>query len=254
MGRPKSSGKAAEKPDLSGERARVFATLVYPESAPEGWQDKLSETHVQALVSPLHDRDKNPNGEQKKPHYHVLLLFDGMKSYEQAGRLRSMIGGVGWEEIASTRGYARYLCHLDNPEKAQYDESEIREFGGADYREIIKRASDNVRITREMMRYIREHNVLFFSDFLDYCMDEKPDWYDSLVSRNMYATYTYVKARAAKAEKLEKLETDIMGKYGRIDGDGNLYIGDRGVCNILDKMSTDAYERFVSKVIGEDAE
>ena len=84
--------------------------------------DKLDQLHVAALISPLHDKDTNPSGEPKKPHYHVLLMFEGVKDYEtQVKPIFAEIGGVGREMVNSARGYARYLCHLDNPEKAQYE-------------------------------------------------------------------------------------------------------------------------------------
>ena len=50
------------------------------------------------------------------------------------------------------------------------------------------------------MRYIRENIVFFYSDFVDYCADERPDWFESLVTRNTYAVYTYIKARSKKEE------------------------------------------------------
>lgn len=71
---------AAEK--TRDTRVRNFATVVYPESAPENWQDILSRHCVPAFISPLHDKDINPTGEPKKPHYHVVLMFEGKKSLE----------------------------------------------------------------------------------------------------------------------------------------------------------------------------
>ena len=65
-------------------RARNFATVVYPESAPDGWQELLAEQFVPSFISPLHDQDVNPGGEPKKEHYHVMLMFEGKKSLEQA--------------------------------------------------------------------------------------------------------------------------------------------------------------------------
>ena len=62
------------------DRMRNFATVIYPESAVEGWMEKLQSFHVEALVSPLHDRDVNPTGEKKKPHYHVLVMYQGKKT------------------------------------------------------------------------------------------------------------------------------------------------------------------------------
>ena len=64
-------------------RTRVWTFLVYPDSAPENWRDLLDEQHIEFIVSPLHDRDINPTGEPKKPHWHLMLTFEGKKSYEQ---------------------------------------------------------------------------------------------------------------------------------------------------------------------------
>ena len=76
------------------QRTRNFATVVYPESAPSDWIDKLDQLHVAALISPLHDKDTNPSGEPKKPHYHVLLMFEGVKDYEtQVKPIFAEIGG-----------------------------------------------------------------------------------------------------------------------------------------------------------------
>ena len=101
-------------------RTRNFATIVYPESAPENWKTILEEAMVPAFISPLHDKDINPDGEIKKAHFHVILAFDTVKTLEQAQDIISKIGGVGCQPVVSLRGNARYLCHLDNPEKYQH--------------------------------------------------------------------------------------------------------------------------------------
>ena len=54
------------------ERKRNYATLVYPDSAPENWQEILSELKVPVFISPLHDKDVNADGKPKKPHYHFF--------------------------------------------------------------------------------------------------------------------------------------------------------------------------------------
>ena len=77
-------------------RTRNFATVVYPESAPADWMERLDQCHVAALVSPLHDRDTNPSGEPKKPHYHVLLMFESPADYEsKVAPIFAEIGAVG---------------------------------------------------------------------------------------------------------------------------------------------------------------
>ena len=102
------------------QRTRNFACVVYPESAPDNWISCLEDTHVTSCISPLHDSDINPTGEPKKPHYHVIIMFDSVKTSEQAREIFDNIGGVGCEMVKSSRGYMRYLCHLDNQHRQYY--------------------------------------------------------------------------------------------------------------------------------------
>ncbi len=127
---------------MRASRTRDFATVIYPESAPENWLDILKEQKIQALVSPLHDSDLNADNTPKKPHYHVHIMFEGPKTKEQAVSLFSLIGGVGCEIVNSRRGMARYLTHEDNPEKHKYSRDDVIQIGGVDYFEIINLPSD----------------------------------------------------------------------------------------------------------------
>ena len=92
-------------------RTRNYATIVYPESAPPDWMEKLSDAHIPALVSPLHDKDTTADGELKKPHYHVQLLFQSVKSHRQVEAIVAEFGGVGVEVVQDAKAYARYLIH-----------------------------------------------------------------------------------------------------------------------------------------------
>lgn len=97
-------------------RTRNYACIVYPDSAPENWQNIVAESKIPCFISPLHDKDVNPDGTPKKPHYHVMVMYDGPKTEEQAKAFFSTFNGVGPEVVNSVRGYARYLKHMDNPE------------------------------------------------------------------------------------------------------------------------------------------
>lgn len=165
-----------EKKDGRG-RTRNFASVIYPDSAPANWLDILSDTHIPVLISPLHDKDVNPTGEPKKPHYHVLLAFDSVKTVEQAVQVFELIGGVGCEIIKSFRSYARYLCHLDNPDKEQYDINSVKCFGGINYFDIISCASDRYLAFGEMMDFCVKYNVTSFYLLTNYARLNRPDWF-----------------------------------------------------------------------------
>ena len=186
---------ADEKKASGCGRTRNFATVVYPESAPEDWQEILSQQFVPAFISPLHDKDVNPTGEPKKPHYHVVLMFDGVKTREQAQDIISKINGVGCEVIQSIRGYARYLCHLDNPEKAQYKQEDVRSLCGADYPGTIGLVTDKYKAISEMIDYCREYNIYSYSDLLEYCRMERFDWFRVLCDNGTVVMKEYLKSK-----------------------------------------------------------
>lgn len=76
------------------KRTRAWATIVYEESAPENWREKLQGYMVQTFVSPLHDADLKEDGSLKKPHWHVLMMYDGVKTPEQAREVFESFGGA----------------------------------------------------------------------------------------------------------------------------------------------------------------
>lgn len=179
-------------------RTRNFATVVYPESVPENWEDILTQQFVPAFISPLHDRDINPGGEVKKAHYHVMIMFDGVKTFEQAQSIFSLIGGVGCEVVQSIRGYARYLCHLDNPEKAQYNVDDVKSLCGADYTATIGLPTDKYKAVREMMSYCINNEVIYYCDLLIYAQEQRQDWFRVLCDSASYVMKEFLKSRDVK--------------------------------------------------------
>lgn len=178
-------------------RTRNFATVVYPDSenTPEKWLDVLRGHFVPCFVSPFHKDDYRPNGEEKKQHYHVMVMFDSVKTPEQAKQLFDTIGGVGCEPIKSIRGYARYLCHLDDPDKAQYKPDDVICICGADYHSTISLTIDKYVAISEMEEFCEKYNVMSFFALCRYASKHRSDW--SRVLKECGATYMreYLKSR-----------------------------------------------------------
>lgn len=176
-------------------RTRNYACVVYPESAPENWLQLVEDLKIPAFISPLHDLDINATGEKKKPHYHVMFMYDGPRSAELVRKDFESFKGVGCEKVNSVRGMARYLAHLDNPEKHQYSVDDVRSFGGADYRQAIGTVADKAKAIREMIAFINENDVQSFSDLMDYASINRSDWFDCLINSGAYITKEYIKSR-----------------------------------------------------------
>lgn len=179
----------------SKSRTRNYACIVYPESAPENWQQICSAGKVPVFISPLHDKDKTDDGKPKKNHHHVMVMYEGVKSPEQVKSFFESFGGVGCERVESIRGYARYLCHLDNNDKAQYSIEDVVSFGGADYRHIIGLPKDKYSAIREMMKFCNDNGNYNFADLLEYASLEREDWFTVLCDCGTYVMKEWCKSK-----------------------------------------------------------
>lgn len=172
-------------------RKRNFVFVVARESAPEDWREILSEEHVPAFISPLHDSDVNPDGGAKFAHWHVMLMFKGKKSIEQAKEIAHKVGAVNdyVQVCQDVRGYARYLCHLDNPEKHQYSTADVTAMGGADYLSVIGSAADTDTALGEMMDFCISNGCYSFYRLSIYARNNRPDWFRVITSsRTVFLT------------------------------------------------------------------
>lgn len=179
------------------DRTRNWTFVLYPESAPENWRDILDEYHIEWVESPLHDKDINADGEPKKPHKHILLMFGGVKSYEQVLEITEALNQPIPQRIHNAKALVRYMAHLDNPEKAQYSPSEIIAHGGVDLAELLRpSSSERYTMLRDMIDYIRSAGVTEFQDLMDYAAAEHfDDWFPLLCDNSAYVVGQYIKSQ-----------------------------------------------------------
>lgn len=183
------------KGKISQGRTRSWTFIVYPDSAPENWRDVLDETHVQWIESPLHDKDVNADGNPKKPHWHILMMFESVKEYHQVLELTKDCKGTVPQKCNGAKGLVRYMAHLDNPEKAQYNVADIVPHGGADVGELLKPTSSEVGIlTREMIAFVNQYDVVEYQDLMTYAMYNNESWFDVLLTSS-YTILQYIKSR-----------------------------------------------------------
>lgn len=160
-------------------RARVWTFIVYPESAPESWRDVLDGQHVAWVESPLHDKDVNPDGTPKKPHWHIIFFFDNKKNYEQVLKITKNVNATIPQKVPSPKGLVRYLIHLDNPEKYQYRREDIKCHSGADIETYFELSSSSrERVLWDIMQFIRDEEITSYSAFIGYCQDtDNREWF-----------------------------------------------------------------------------
>ena len=146
----------------AGKRARAWTALMYQESAPDGWMEKLSNffDEIGAVMPP-------------EPKAKV-------KDFKQM---------------------ARYLCHLDQPSKHRYDTADVKSFGSIDYQALVMSGQDEDEMIDEMCEFIDANMITSFRQFCVYVRNERPEWrvlvyhqYAALLSR-------YIKSLAWEMEQ-----------------------------------------------------
>lgn len=180
-------------------KKRNWAFVLYPESAPKNWREILAQSGVQCAISPLHDRDVNPTGEPKKPHYHVILVYGNPTTYNNVKAFTNgRLGQTVPQPLEQVQGYYRYLTHDDNPEKAQYSKNDIEHLNGFDIREFVELSkSEVIRIKRELLAFIRDNKIYEYADLMELLMDggeETADYFE-VASNNTVFFDRYLSSR-----------------------------------------------------------
>lgn len=183
----------------SNIKKRNWAFILYPESAPENWIELLQKTGLQCAISPLHNKDKDPTATPKKAHYHIIACYSGPTSYNVVKTLTDSFNASIPQALEQVRGYYRYLTHKDNPEKYQYNESDIKTVNGfniSDFVELSK--SEVLEIKKKLQQLIRNLNIFEYADFMDYLQDNDLNVEYEVASNNTYFFEKYITSRRNK--------------------------------------------------------
>lgn len=149
------------------QKSRIWASVGYPESLPSNWKDKLTETGLQIAVSPLHDKDINPTGELKKPHYHFIFNYEGPTTFEHMKELCDSLNMTIPIKLESLRGMYRYHIHADNPEKYQYDDRDRILLNGFDSKLVDALTATEIdKLSNQILAFIDDNNITEYCDLL----------------------------------------------------------------------------------------
>lgn len=127
-------------------KSRNWTILIYPDSAPTDWEDRLAGL---TYCYCLHNKDKDENGNLKKAHIHVLLTFEGTVTYNTMKELTDSLTSPIPQPARSLRGTIRYLIHADNKEKYHYKREDIVSVG---MDEQIEQAFENKKTDQQKQK------------------------------------------------------------------------------------------------------
>lgn len=201
-------------------KKRNWTFVLYPESAPADWLERLQKTGLQCEISPLHDKDKDPEGTPKKAHYHIIVCYSGPTSYTVVKALTDSLRQPIPQALEQVKGMHRYFTHQDNPEKYQYDPKEIRTLNGfniLDYSEPTR--SEVLEYKKELFALIRNHKIVEYSALIDFLMDnEMSDLLDCAASNTVLFT-NYIRSRrySAMESENEQLRKELEDTKNLLD-------------------------------------
>ena len=178
------------------KRTRNWVFVLYPESAPVDWKEKLKEEMVSFVVSPIHDCDVSDDntGELKKAHYHIMLCFDSVKAFSQVEKITKSLNCPIPQPVNSYKGTIRYMIHKDDPLKYQYNMADIEVYGDIDIVSPFQTSTSRYEAIREMLAYVKENGIIEFQDLMDYAMIEQEEWFRYLCDNSAYIIQEYIKS------------------------------------------------------------
>ena len=162
----------AEEKKPKEVKKREWTFVIYEESAPADWRDIIRQRGLVAAASPLHDKDINADGEPKKPHWHIIVVYDGPTTYSNVLALsQGELCGTIPKVLDSPRGMYTYFTHEDNPEKAQYEKKDIQHFNGFNITDLcMLKSSEIFEIKKKVLEFIDDNDVFEYADLVRYLM------------------------------------------------------------------------------------
>lgn len=194
------------------ERSYNWASILYTESCVTDIGGALLALKVPCALSPLHDCDINEEtGEPKKPHYHLLLHYTSLKSQRQVKEDLEPLGAVGTERVRALGAYARYLVHADDPDKAQYDIQNLREFNGFDISKYFEesRIGTDAGFTA-LIRIALDNGYTSYCELVTHCLECDTELLSSC-RKSAYALTSFLRSRSfqLRDEKQAKQEAEV---------------------------------------------
>lgn len=190
------------------KRSSKWTFICYPDSAPENWKEIIKSYRIPTAISPLHDRDLNPTGEEKKPHWHIFIEFESLKSFDQVKEITEQLNATIPQVVQSPVGMIRYFIHKDNPEKYQYDWSEIEVFCGFDIEKYDSYTDAEIdRIIADLTQFIDNEGITEYADLIAYARDPNnghyEDWYRT-IRKNTIFFNAYISSRRNQFKEWKK--------------------------------------------------
>lgn len=187
-------------------KGRNWAFVVYPESLPKNYEEIITETGLPMAFSPLHDKDINPTGESKKAHYHVICYYENPTTQKSVKEnVTDKLNGTIPIKLESMTGMYRYHIHLDNPEKAQYNDKDRTFYNGFDTSKVESLTFFEIDKTlRELQNFIESNDITEYRSLCKVLLDSDMFQSWTIARTNTVFLNTYLASRRNEKKDLIK--------------------------------------------------
>jgi hypothetical protein len=191
---------------------RSWAFVIYPDSMPTNWEEIISDTGLPIALSPLHDKDLNPDGTHKKPHFHVLCYYDNPTTLNNVKtNVCDKLNGTIPIKLESLKGMYRYHIHLDNPEKYQYDDRDRRFYNGFDIDEVGKLTrTETLKMIKECYQFCEKNKISEYSDLVNILILNDMIQMLDVVSFNTLPIKTFLESKRYKKREYDKKIKELL--------------------------------------------
>ena len=132
-------------------------------------------TNLKSWCIVTHDKDVLPSGELKRPHFHCVLTFSNNKTFGSIAKGLGVAVQYVNKIKSTTKSAQLYLVHRNNPEKYQYNPSEVQ--ANFDYVNFvddcpIKEKRENIALRIEKGE-IKEYNIFNYITIDEYSRNKR---------------------------------------------------------------------------------
>ena len=191
------------------EKSRYWAFIYYEDSPIKNPKEKLIELGARALISPWHDQDINEDtGELKKKHKHIILVYEGPTAERPVKKITDIFNSPRPIRQVNLKGAVLYLTHTNNPEKAQYKQTDIELVGYDTLQEVIDlTASAERSLITTIMKDLKINNISEYWDLVNYYGKQGLIYeFDYIVNHTMFWTKLLDSKRNKEIQTFKKYQ------------------------------------------------
>lgn len=198
-------------------KGRHCTYVVYADSAgpKDVWVEELKKTGLAFVVSPYHDKDVNPDGTPKKPHWHVIISWGNTTTFRNAVNIADTIFHCPLPDMlrGGPKGMYRYLTHQDDPDKYQYKEKPTAYNGW----EVPLDSVEVARIKEEIRRVVLLEDCQEYGELMCECAMMGPEYLEVCQNNTVFFDKLCSSYRHSPVRNLERFLRQLQSSKDEKD-------------------------------------